>query len=166
MKYLADNDDKLVSLSSAPADINAMTVAEGNGGTDWSMQVMAPLSLGPTGSTKIGQPAIGEPANSETFGKSQSAGELVLFRHFDAGQPDASAETAYQAAKVKGTTLYLARRTGGKDASDAFAADDEYSYFECITDDPILETGEGWRRVRVPLAITNMALNKVVVSGA
>ncbi len=165
-KMLADEDDKLVSLATAPADKNAVTATEGNAGEDWSTQILADPQLGPTGSSKVNMPAMGEPRSSETFGKSGASGEIVAFRYFTVGgQPDVAAETAFQASYVKGTELHLVRRTGGKLASEDFAADDEYSYFKCITDDPILETGEGWRRYRIPLAVSDMALNKLIVAG-
>lgn len=163
-KMLADEDDKLVSLTAAPVAKNAVKLTEANANVDWSNQIMADPKLGATGSSKINMPAMGEPRNSETFGKSGAEGEIVAFRYFATGQPAPAEETAFQAAMVKGTTLHLLRRTGGKVASAAFAVGDEYNYFKVITDDPILETGEGWRRYRIPLAVADMALNKLIVT--
>lgn len=167
-KTMYDDDDKLVILTAAPENKNAVTVAEATNvaNIDISMQIRANPTLGATGSEKVNMPAMGESSASETFGKSGAAGQLEAFLYYDEnGQIDPVTSTAYEALNGKGTEVWLLRRTGGKPASAALAAGDTYSIFKVVCDDPQPPSDKtGWVRVVIPLAVADMAIEKVIVA--
>lgn len=164
-KVIADDDDKVVSLSAMPADWDtAPSAVTLNAGTDWSMLLLAPFDLDATDSDRIPQRAIGEPTNTETFGKRNAAGTLDYFRSYVDGQPDAATDLVHEAAKVTGTVLYLARREGGKAASEDFAAGDEISIWEVVTGGSQAPKEDGYRRGRVPLAVRRFEKNIIVAA--
>lgn len=170
-KFMANEDDKLVILSAAPTNKDALTSAQATNiaNEDLSMNVRAAPQLRPNGSAKVSMPAMGEDYGSETLGKSSYVGELEVFRYYDeiTKQPDATEDLAFQALTPKGTELHLVRRTGGKPASAPLATGDEYSYFKAVTDDPqLVEELEGWRRYKIPLAISDASICKLIVAGA
>lgn len=167
-KVIADDDDKVVSLSAMPTDWDtAPTDTDLNAGEDWSMLILAPFELDAGDSDRIAQRAIGEPTNTEAFGRKNATGQtLDYFRMYDAGQPDATTDLVHEAVKVPGTIIYLARREGGKAASEDFAAGDEISIWECQVDVTKTPKEDGYRRGQVALAVKRFEKNIIVAAGA
>lgn len=165
-KSLFDDDDKVVQITALPDDIDAPTEGECDG-TDWSLSIVSPFDLDAAESDRITQRAIGEPSNTEAFGKLNATGILNLFRFYDTdGQPHASEDFAFAEASERGTTLYFARRQGGKSAEDPIVAGDEVSIWEVTTDIAQTPSEDGYRIARIPLAVRRFAKNVIVVAGS
>lgn len=165
-KTLADARVALMLLDTPPADKNAITVAEYEAGTPLQCRIMAgEYRLSPTGSETVNQAELCEDVNATTFGRSNYEGTFTVFRYLlGTGLTDPANDEAWEATKVKGTTLHLVEREGP--AHDAAgAASQEYSYFEVVTDDPQVPSDRGGfiRRV-IPLGVQKAALNKLLVT--
>ena len=167
-KFLSDDDDKLVSLDSMPAEWRtAPTVTELAAGEDWSLKVLAPFDLDTAASDTINQRAIGEPTNTQVFGKRNATGTIDYFRYYDeTGQPDPAEDVVHEACKERGNVLYLARREGGKPADEDFAAGDEVSIWECEVDEVQTPKEDGYRRGRAPLTVKRFVKSVTVAAGA
>lgn len=170
-KTLADGKRKIVLLSSTPADVDAITVAEATAGTDVSDFVLATSNINqPSGSDTIAEKVWSSQGNAESFGPSNFSGNyLIIHRYMDetTKQADPTDDATWESVKVKGTTIRPLTRLNGKDSDEALATDDEYRYVEYTTDDPIDESGEGYEKYRIPLAYSGVSsLDNVIVAGA
>jgi len=167
-KVLADGRTKVTRLTAAPADPDAITDTEVLAGTAWDPYILSSdFKLGPSGSGTIGEKPLSVMGDIKVWTTSGYDGcQMTLFRYYDTtdDQPDLAADAAFQAAKDKGTTLYLVVRKSAKAATDAWEAGDEYSYFEVLTDDPQDGSGDGYIKKIVPLAVQNASLDKVIVA--
>lgn len=167
VKSLADGHIKLIALTAAPADPDAITFTEITAGTDISNKIMfSNYKLGATGSSTIDEKPLSVAGNFQALDASNYEGSLTPFRYYDTtdGQPDTSGDAVFAMMKDKGTTLYLVERESYKLSTEAAAVGDEYSYFEVITDDPKRVDMTGYIKREVPLAVQNAALNKVIVA--
>ena len=166
-KTLADGKRKIVLLSSRPADIDAVSAAEGNAGDDISDYVLTTSVIGPSGSDTFNEKVWSSRGNVEDFGSSNFASNnLVIHRYFDAttGQAHATDDATWTALKTKGTLVRILVRSSGKDSSAAFAAGDEYRYMEYITDDPQDQSGDGYQKFLIPLGYQGVsALDEEIV---
>lgn len=163
-KTIADGRVLVTALQTPPKDINAITVAELNAGVKISCQVMkSDFELGPSGSSTITETELCKTGEGQAFGLSTATGKLTIFRYLDeAGKPNPEEETVWNLFKAKGTTLTLVRRDGPLEATP-WAVGDEYSAFEVNTDDPQYPTDlGGYIKRTVPLAVSNMVLDKTV----
>lgn len=167
VKSLADGNVKVVLLAAAPADINAITVAEATAGQDMSGNILSSdFDLGPTGSDSIPEKALSAKGNGQAHGPSNYGGGFTAFRYFDptTGVPDATDDWVWDAVKEKGTTLHLLVRETAKDSAAAIAATDEYRYYEANTDDPVRGDRSGYIKWRINLAVQDAALDKAIVA--
>lgn len=170
VKTLADGNVRALLLSTRPADINAITVTEvtvGTGVKYISDRILASdFDLGPTGSQTIDEKVLDAKGNAQVFGLSQYGGGFSIVRFFDdaTGKPDPTADWLWAAAKDKGSTLYLVTREDGSPATSAFAEDDEYRFFEVITDDPVRGDRSGYIKFRINCAVQYAALDKAIVA--
>lgn len=164
-RTLYDDDDKLAFLDALPDNWNTAPLASDlNAGEDWSLEIVAPFDLDATESARLDQRAIGEPTNTQAFGRKNATGTLDYFRHYDDGQPDPAKDIVHTVASVPGSVLYLARREGGKPAAEPFAAGDEVSIWEVVVDVTQTPKEEGYRRARAPLAVRRFAKNVIVAA--
>lgn len=166
-KQLSDERIAVMLFDEPPADPAAITVTEWDAGTPLECRIMAgEFRLSPSGSETVNQSELCEGVNATTFGRSNYDASMTVFRYLtDEGLADALNDVAWDATKVKGTTLYLAEREGPiHDAPGA--AGQEYSYFEVVTDDPQKPSDRGGfiRRV-IPLGVQKAALDKELVTG-
>lgn len=168
-KYLADGKRKIVLLSTRPADIDAITVAEATAGTDLSDFTLTTSVIGPTGSDTFNEKVWSSRGNSEDFGPSNFAGNnLVIHRYYDetTKQPDPTDDAAWAALKTKDTTIRLLVRESAKDSAEAFTAGDEYRYMEYKTDDPQNQSGDGYQKYLIPLGYQGVSsLDQLIVAG-
>lgn len=145
-KSLADGHRKLTICTTKPNNPLAPTVTELNAGIDVSLQVLASdFSYGATDSNTVSEQALGEEIAANVYTTSNWQFGLTFWRYFDATTKLAASaeETGYQAAKVKGTTLYCYLRENGKKASEAWVATEEAIFEEVITDHPQLPSDAG-----------------------
>jgi len=170
VKSLAKGHTKLTALAAKPASTTAITLTELTAGDEWTESIaLSGFSLGSTGSSTTDDPSIGQTGNFQALEGSNYAGALPIIRYFDptTKQPDPTTDVAFQGAKVKGTTLYLVKRQSAKTASEDWAVGDEYSYYECVTDDPQgAPADSGYIKQLVNVAVSDASENQVVVSGA
>lgn len=166
-KTAADGRTRVTFLKKEPKDPNAITVAELKAGIELSGQILkSDFELGPTGSNTISETELCTIGEGQAFGLSTGSGSITFFRLLDAaGKPASSEETAWEALKVKGTEGWLVRRDGPL-ASVDWTVGDEYSAFRVSTDDPQYVGLEGYIKRKIPLAISDMRLDKQVSGSA
>jgi len=169
VKTLADGNTKVTLLAAAPADKNAITLTEltGAGAKDISCQILkSDFDYGPTGSETVDEAPLCAEGNGQTPGLSNFGGGWSIFRYWDpeTGLADDTDDFLWEAAKTKGTTLYLAVRDSHKKSKEAWAEDDEYRYFEVVTDDPQRGERSGYIKYRQTLLHQDAALDKLVVA--
>jgi len=165
VKTLADGQVKVTFLASAPADIDAVEVSEATAGTDYQSKILySDFDLGPTGSDTIPEKSLDARGNAQTFGLSNYGGGFTVFRYFDAttGAVDPTDDALWAAVTPKGTTLYMLIRENGKLASEAWAAGDEYRYFEVITDEPVRGERSGYIKYRINCAVQYSSLDNTI----
>lgn len=159
-KSLADGHSKLTILTEAPADPDAPTAAELNAGIDVSCAVLASdFTWSAADSDKVNEKALCTTNNANSIGASNFTAGLTLFRYFDAGTGavDETEDEAFQALKVKGTTVWGYLRENGKLATVAWAAGDEIVLgLEVQTDVPQRpQNAGGYIKRRVPMEPQN-----------
>jgi len=166
-KTLADERIAVRLLPTAPANPNAITVAEYNAGIPLECRIMAgEYRLSPSGSDTINQAELCEGVNATTYGRSNYDASMTVFRYLTAaGLSDEANDVAWDATRDKGTTLHLVEREGPVHDAAA-AATQEYSYFEVVTDDPQKpQDRTGFIRAVIPLGVQRASLNKALVAG-
>lgn len=171
VKTLADGNTKVTLLAARPTDKNAigLPALTGAGAKDVSCQILSSdFDYGPTGSSAVDEKGLCAEGNGQAPGLSNFSGGMTVFRYWDeaTGLADLEDDFLWEAAKEKGTTLYLAVRDSYKKSSEPWDEDDEYRYFEVITDDPQRGTREGFIKYRIALMHQDAALDKKVVAGA
>lgn len=165
-RTLADGNMKITLLTSAPADLAAITLTELNAGTDISCGVKHPFSHGAAGSNTINEKAVCQKGNPQVFTDSTYTVSMTAFREFgEDGLPDSAKDVAFEAFREKGTVAWLVVRDQvGKASGVDWAAGDPYSAYEVMCDDPQNPTDEGGYIKRViPIAVQNAELDKTVV---
>ncbi|HYP72808.1 MAG TPA: hypothetical protein VEP72_01870 [Microbacterium sp.] len=170
VKTLADGNVKVTLLATAPADINAITIDEltGVGARDLSCNILSSdYDLGPTGSDTNDEKPLCVKGNAQTFGPSNFGGGFTPFRYFDpeSGQPDEDDDWVWDAVKAKGTTLHVVERESHKESGEPWAEDNEYRYYEILSDDPVRGERTGYVKYRINAAVQRAALDKRVVAG-
>lgn len=141
---LADGKTKLAILSVKPADPKAPTVTELNAGIEASCRILSnDYNVGPTASETIDEKALCTEGNVQVPGPSNYTAEFSAWRYFEeaTGQAEETTESeigdaVYQATKTKGARLWLVERETSKKSTDAWAAGDEVSVYEVLTDNP------------------------------
>ncbi|CAI9417376.1 phage tail tube protein [Nocardioides sp. T2.26MG-1] len=155
VKSLADGHLKLTILTVKPANPLAPTLAELIAGTDISCAVLASdFTWSAADSDKVNEKALCTTNNANAIGASNFQAGLTIFRYFDdtTGAVDVTADVAFQTLKAKGTTVYGYLREDGKLSADAWAAADEATYLEVLTDNPQRpQNAGGYIKRRIPL---------------
>ena len=163
-KSLADGHTKVIILATKPTNPLAPTVAELTAGIDASCAILSSdFNLGAVASEKLSEKALCQEGNIEVLGQSNYAANLSLFRYFTAGHvSDATADQAYQALKVKGTTVWLFKRFTSRKSTDAVVALDECEVYEVETDNAFDTDRQGYIKRTIPLTVQAGYLNGVV----
>jgi hypothetical protein len=172
-KSLADGRIKLSIMSVKPADPLAPTVTELTAGIDAAQRILSSdFALGPTASDTVDEKAIGQEGNVKALTTSNFEGNLTPFRYFDAtgkaetGVAGEIGDAVFQALKVKGSRVWVAKRFTSKKSTDAWAADDEVEVYEVVTDNARDAEATGYIKKVVPLSVEDAWLNGAVAAGA
>ena len=155
-RVLADGRIKLSALTTEPTNPDAPSVTELNAGIDLSCKVTQDgFTFGATDSDKIQEKALCTVNNANSLGPSNGEVAFNVWRYFDeAGGFDTADDTAFEALKEKGTTLWLYARQMDKLATDAWAATDEiYFGAEVVTDAPQRVDTGGFIKYRIPCEV-------------
>lgn len=172
-KSLADGRIKLSIMSSKPADPLAPTVTELEAGIDAAMRILSSdFKLGPVASDTVDEKPIGQEGNSKVFTTSNYEGHITPFRYFDAtGKAEVSGvggeigDAVFQAVKVKGTRLWIAKRFTSKKSTAAWAAEDEVEVYEVVTDNAQDAEATGYIKKLLDLSVDEAWLNGAVAAG-
>lgn len=166
-KTLADAHIKLTFLTTRPEDLKALTVAELAAGIDAECHILkSDFKLGPVASDTVsGEAPLCASGNAAALGASNYEGTVTVFRYLDSdGKSDISEEVLFEALKEKGTTVWPVRRDGPIHTQE-WAAGDEYSAFEALTDNPQDPSDmSGYLKKTIPLLIQQGVLNGKVVA--
>lgn len=152
-KSLADGHLKFTILTSKPADLSAIPVATLNAGIDASCAVLSSdFTFSPADSDKVNEKSLCVTNNANAIGADNFQAAATFFRMFDAdtGAVDETEDEAFQAVKEKGTTVWGVVREDGKASTDDWAATDEYTWMELLTDRPQRTPAGGYIKRRVP----------------
>lgn len=169
-RTLAEKRIKLVIMSVKPKNLKAPTIAELNAGIDASCRIAASdFRLTPTASSTISDGALCEGAEIQVPGSSQYEANITPFRIFDPEKPDRAdsvGDAVFQALKVKGTTVWLAKRHTGKRYDDPWEVGGELEVYEAITDDrqDPSDLNSGYIKKIIPLLVQNAELDAVVAA--
>jgi|GEM_PF-6835241 len=171
-RQVADDDTRVVDLTSAPVDIEAITLEEVTAldVVYLSDQLLSPLNLDATASDTLPERVLDESSAAQVFTKKNASGELTFVRQFDHTQSDGGQidiqSDKFQDYKQRGKRGFLTIRRGGKKATDPWEVGDEYDYFEVETDSPRNNSGDGYHKDVVPLTVKRFAKNCFIVSGS
>ena len=149
-------------------DIKALTVTDLAKGIKASCRIMkSDYAAGPTGSSTIDEVELCKVGQGQEWGMSAYAVSLTVFRYLDAdGKADATADEVFAALGEKGKGgIWVEREGPAEDV--AWAEGQEYSAFQCTTDDPQppSDRTSGYIKRTIPMSDSNAALNKLVVAG-
>lgn len=167
-KSLADGKMKVTLLAAAPDDATDLDAATLNGGTDIQCNVLkSDFRLSATASDTVGDTELCQDGNAVVFGASNYEGNMTVFRYFDETGAVATAEdTAWAAAKAKGTHLHLVVRQNGKRHDEDWATGDEYEYWHVITDEPQMPSDlAGYIKRTIPLGPQTKVSGVVAAAG-
>lgn len=168
MKVAADGKKKFTFLTAAPADPTAPTATELEAGIDGSCQILdSDANWTNAASDTIAERTACQKGNSQALGASNYDLALTFIREWDAaGGPDATLDAAYQAAKEKGTTLWVYLRESDKDSTEPWeAADEIYLGGEVQTDSPTRVDNTGNLKRRIVFLPQTMIENVAVAAG-
>ena len=169
VKSLADGHTKLAVLATAPADPEAITLAELEAGLDASCRIAKNgYSLGPTASETFADPALCEDVNSTTWGASNFEANIPVFRYFDDTTQlvDTAGDEVYQALKTKGTEVWLAERESLKKSTEPWQAGDTVNVYRVLLDNPLKPSDRtGYIKSTIAPAVQEGHLDVTVVGG-
>ena len=167
-KSLADGRIKVSLLAVRPANPNAVTVQEAAAGIDASCRILSSdYVAGPTASDTVAEKELCKTGNASALGASNYEVSFSPFRYFGANQvADPVEDAVFQATDEKGTTLYVLERETSKLATEPFAADDEYSLYEVVTDNPQRIDLTGYIKRKISTQVQEAWLGKKLVGAA
>lgn len=165
-KSLADGRVKVIVMSVAPADFANVTLTELAAGFDASAAILSSgFNLGPTASETVDEKSLADEGNVKVMTSSNYEGSITGFRYFDGtGKADATADMLYQAMKVKGVPVWVAKRFTSKKSTDPIAADDELQVFEVRPDNAQDADAAGYIKKIIPLQVERAELNSKAVA--
>lgn len=164
---LADGRIKLTILTTAPADMAAVTLTELAAGIEAATRINKPdYRLSPTASDTVPDQPLASEGNAVTFGNSNYEGSITVLRFLDAaGKPVVLEDVLWEAMRTKGTRLWGVERIGPKESVD-WARGDEYEIYEFITDNPQKPSDRaGYIKHVVPVGVQDAILDGVVPAG-
>jgi hypothetical protein len=161
---LADGRKRVTVLTTKPANLTAITVAELAAGIYASPRINKPdYRLSPAASDTVADQPLEQEGNATTFGNSNYEGTVTVLRFLDNnGKPVLAEDILWDAMKTKGTRLWFVEREGPK-ATAADATGDLYEVFEVITDTPQKPSDmAGYIKRVVPLGVQDHRTGTVV----
>lgn len=165
VRTLADGRIKYTILTTAPADLEAITVAELSAGIEASCKVAANgTRFSATASDTISDPAFCEDANSSVPGRSNYEGTVAPFVLYDDTTQayQAGDNEVFEALRAKGTRAWHVFRKGPA-YDQAWAAGDVYSVYEGVTDNPQEPSDTaGYFKANVPVMVNKAELHGTV----
>lgn len=133
-RSLVNGHLKFTILTTKPENPEAPTVTELEAGLTDQKQYSKNLTWSAQASDTVDDPSLADSSKAPVPTDANYEGSVTVFRDF--GQ-DATADTAFQAVKVRGTELWCYARLTDKMATEPWAADDEiYLGGHVITDNP------------------------------
>lgn len=168
-KRLSDGNIKLTSVVSKPTAPDAANLADLTGAAvvDLTCGInKSDYKLGATGNSSVTEQEACKKGEGNAPGPASYEGSVTPFIYFgENDQPDTAENTAWDALKTPGTTLYLFEREG-KAATAAWAAGDQYEYYEVITGDPQPPSSrmDGYVKRIVPLFVQDHQSGTVAAS--
>lgn len=171
-RSLADGHVKLSIMSTKPANPLACTLTELNAGIDAAQRVLSSdFKLGPVASDTVDEKAIGQEGNVKVLTTSNYEANLTPFRYFDGtgkaetGTGGEIGDAVFQALKVKGSRVWVAKRFTSKLSTAPWAATDETEVYELVTDNAADAEATGYIKKNVPVSVENAWLNGAAVAG-
>lgn len=168
-RTFAEQNRKITVLTAPPTEaLDALTVATLEAGMDASCRVTQENTrFAATASETLNQPAVCEPSSASVPARSNFEATMGVFRYFNEESPGAAdpmGDVLFQAAKIKGTPLYVVERLSGKKWDEAWSAGDEYSVFAVTTDNWQRQSDPhaGYIHVTIPLTVQDAELNGIV----
>ena len=163
-KSLADGRMKVVVMTVAPADMKNVTAAELTAGFDASAAILSNgFNLGPEASDTVDEKSVADEGNVKVMTSSNYRGSLTAFRYFDeTGKAETTADQLFQAMKVKGVPVWIAKRFTSKRSAEPMAAGDELQVFEVRPDNAQDAEATGYIKKVIPLQVESAELNAVV----
>lgn len=172
-RSLADGHKKVAVLTAEPEDPENPTVAELNAGIGGAAGagcriLLSDWTFGPADSDSFNERAVCEDGNADAYGASNYTAGMTVFRYFDEsdGTPDPTEDALFEAAKSKGTRLWIYERETGQPEDEAWGAGDEFWFgAEVLADNP-QRPGEsgGYIKRRVPLKVQKGYVNGSVAA--
>lgn len=171
MKVSADGKKKWALLTEKPAAITGIpTAAELNAGLDFSCVVLeSDITWSNAASDRFAEKASCQKGNSQALGASNFDLALTFLREYlAAGGPDKLAgDQAYEAARVKGTTLWIYLRESDKDSTAPWAETDIIDLGgEVVSDAPMRVNNDGNIKRRIEFLAQNMIVEEKVGAAA
>jgi len=170
---LADGRIKLSIMSVKPANPLSPTVTELEAGIDAAMRILSSdFKLGPTASDTVDEKPVGAEGNVKVLTTSNYEGNLTPFRYFDGtgkaetGTGGEIGDNVFQALKVKGSRVWIAKRFTSKKSTDAWASGDEVEVYEVVTDNAVAAEATGYIKFNTPVTVEDAWLNGTVATGA
>ncbi|HEY1175509.1 MAG TPA: hypothetical protein VGF17_05080 [Phytomonospora sp.] len=172
-RSLADGHVKLSIMSTKPADPKNPTLAELNAGIDAAQRILnSDFKLGPVASDTVDEKAIGQEGNVKVLTTSNFEANMTPFRYFNTSTGVAETGTGgeigdgvFQALKVKGSRVWVAKRFTSKKSTEPWAATDEVETYEVVTDNAADAEASGYIKKNVPMTVEDAWLNGTVAAG-
>ena len=166
MKTSADGKKKWTMLLEGPAG-TIPTADELNGGLDFSCEVLdSDVTWSPTASDRFNEKASCQKGNAQALGSSNFELALTFLREWlatGAGADIAGQDAAYQAVKMKDTTVWIYLRETDKDSTEDWEEGDEiFLGGEVKTDSPTRPGNDGNIKRRVEFLAQNMVSEVLV----
>lgn len=150
VRSLASGHTKYSVMTALPADPEAATLVELQAGIDAACRITADSTLGATADNTVSDPALCDTVAADVPTTSKYDGSWNIFRYFDpttknpeTGVGAEIGDGLFDAMKVIGTTLYVAKRQTLMLSTDDWTAADPYELFEVMTGTPQDGTGSG-----------------------
>lgn len=167
MKVAADGKKKFTMLLTKPAK-RIPTAAELNAGIDFSCSVLdSDANFTSTASDRFNEKPACVKGNSQALGASNFDTALTFIREYKTqanGGPDVEGtDEAYQAVRVKGTTVWIYLRETDKDSGELWADGDEIHLGgEVTSDTPMRVNNDGNIKRRIEFLPQDMISEQVV----
>lgn len=161
VRSLSTGKTKLSIMSSLPAVPESATLVEFQAGIDAGCRIVqSDFALGASDDNTVNEPALCDVVSADVPTTAKYDGSVSVFRYFnpvtgkaETGTGGDVGDAVFQAMKLQGTTLFIARRDSMKLSTDPWEDGDEYELFEVITGTPQEGGQEGYLKKTVKLYV-------------
>lgn len=161
VRSLSTGKTKLSIMTSLPAAPEGALLTELTAGIDAGPRIISSdFMLGASDDNTVNEPSLADVVSADVPTTAKYDGAMSVFRYFDpaTGKADTGVgadigDAVFQAMKLQGTTLYIARRDSMKLSNEPWAEGDEYELFEVITGTPQEGGQEGYLKKTVKLYV-------------